>query len=311
MDRRLRSVWSQVLDVDDADLDDDINFFEVGGDSVAALRLVTAAAAVGITLGIEDVFNHPTLEQQVEKCQETTHVSKPKDSTSELSSMDQDTVDACASACQVDRHTIEDIFPTAPYQAYFFEAGRNLGTFMMQYVFQMGGDFDRSLLMEAWDRLQRKHQILRTRIATIRDNHFQIVLQSDMKWQEGRNLAEYKRQSLGQRIESGQPLFRYAIVTEGNDSYFVWTAQHAGFDAWTRRMIFEHLHESLSQPLEYARRPNSVSFKNLITWDQNRHKSVSSEYWETAFEGFTKFECVFPLSLQRLPVTNSELHRSW
>ena len=43
MDVNLPSVWSRVLDVDSADLDGDTNFFEGGGDSVAALRLVATA----------------------------------------------------------------------------------------------------------------------------------------------------------------------------------------------------------------------------------------------------------------------------
>ena len=80
-----------------------------------------------------------------------------------------------------------------------------------------------------------------------------------MEWQEGKDLAGYKSQSLSQPIESGRPLFRYAIITEEDSSYFVWTAHHTGFDGWTRRMIFEHLQETLSQPLEYAQKANGTS----------------------------------------------------
>ena len=42
MDLNSRNVWSHILDIDDSYLDEDTKFFEAGGDSVAALRLVVA-----------------------------------------------------------------------------------------------------------------------------------------------------------------------------------------------------------------------------------------------------------------------------
>ena len=311
MDVKLRNVWSQVLDVDSADLDGDTNFFEAGGDSVAALRLVAAAEAVDLSVNIEDVFNHPTLGELTEKCRESSHVSKPKDTASEVSRLDQDTVDTCATACHVDRDIIEDVFPASAIQGIMFAAGKAYGTYVLQWVFQICGDLDRNLLIEAWDRIQRKHPILRTRLATIGKDHFQVVLRSDMNWQEGNDLAEYKHQSLSQPIESSRPLFRYAIITEGDSCYFVWTAHHAGFDGWTRRMIFEHLHDSLSQPLEYAQRQDGAIFKDLISWSKHQQGTVSPGYWESVLEGFHGNGCVFSSSIQRLPTTNSTLSRSW
>ena len=311
MDVKLRTVWSQILDVDHADLDGDTNFFEAGGDSVAALRLVAAAEAVDLSINIEDVFNHPTLGGLTEKCQESSRVSNPNDTASEVSILDQVTVDTCATACQVDRDIIEDIFPASTVQVRMFAAGKTYGAYVLQWVFQICGDLDRNLLVEAWDRLQRKHPILRTRLATIGTDHFQVVLRSDMNWQEGNDLAEYKSQSLSQPIESSRPLFRYAVITEGERSYFVWTAHHAGFDGWTRRMIFEHLQDSLSQPLEYAQRQNGAIFKDLISSSQHQQETVSLGYWESVLEGFNGKGCVYSSSIQRLPVTNSTISRTW
>ena len=53
MDVTLRNVWSQVLDVDSADLDGDTYSFKASGESVAALRLVAAAEAVDLSIDIE------------------------------------------------------------------------------------------------------------------------------------------------------------------------------------------------------------------------------------------------------------------
>ena len=311
MDLKLRNVWSQVLDIDDSDIDEDANFFEAGGDSVVALRLVATARDMNLSVDIEDVFNSPTLGGLAKKVQEASPASKLEAAASEVSVLDQGTVGAFATACQVEPDTIEDIFPASQIQIRTFEAGRSYGTYVLQWAFQICGELDSNRLVEAWDRLQKKHQILRTRLVKLGANHFQVVLQSDMEWQEGKDLAEYKRQSLSQHVDSGRPLFRYTIITEEESSYFVWTAHHAGFDGWTRRMIFEQLQESLSQPLEFAQRPHGTKYKDLITWSQHRQTAASSEYWESAYEGFKGSGCVYPLSVQRTPTTSSTLSRSW
>lgn len=311
MDAELRILCSQVLDIDSSDLTDDTNFFEAGGDSVAALRLVAAAQESNVTLDIEDVFNYPLLGDLVTKCRQISDSPKSKNIARQVSVLDQGTVDACASACQVEIDTIEDVFPASIVQGALFGAGKAYGTYMMHWVFQICGQLDRIQLIEAWDRLHRKHQILRTRLVNVGNDLLQVVLRSDMEWQEGTDLAQHKGKSLSQPVDSGRPLFRLAIIQEGDTSYFVWTAHHCGFDGTTRRMMFEHLQESLSNPLEYSQKANGTSYKELIGWSQDRPTSHSKQYWESYLEGYTPTGWFFPLSLGRVPVTNSTFCRSW
>lgn len=119
MDLNSRNVWSHILDIDDSDLVEDTNFFEAGGDSVAALRLVAAARDLNLSMDIEDVFNFPTLGGQAEKCQEASPASKPKGTASGVSILDQDTVGACATDSQVKPDTVEDIFQPHRFRVGF------------------------------------------------------------------------------------------------------------------------------------------------------------------------------------------------
>ena len=311
MDAELRLLCSQVLDIDSSDLTDDTNFFEAGGDSVTALRLVAAAQESNVSLDIEDVFNYPLLGDLVTKCRQISDSPESKNIARPVSVLDQGTVDACASACQVEPGTIEDVFPASVVQGALFGAGKAYGTYLMHWVFQICGQLDRIQLIEAWDRVQKKHQILRTRLVSVGNDLLQVVLRSGMEWQEGTDLAQHEGKSLSQPVGSGRPLFRLAIIQEGDASYFVWTAHHCGFDGTTRRMIFEHLQESLSNPLEYSQKANGTSYKELIGWSQDRPTSHSKEYWESYLEGYTPIGWVFPLSLGRVPVTTSTLCRSW
>jgi acyl carrier protein len=57
----LRQLFEELLDVDDVALDD--NFFDLGGSSVLALRLLLVIdKRWGITLSLIDVLHHPTAE---------------------------------------------------------------------------------------------------------------------------------------------------------------------------------------------------------------------------------------------------------
>jgi amino acid adenylation domain-containing protein len=59
LSRALSKVWCEVFGLESADPDRD--FFELGGDSLRIIRLISKARASGITLQPEDVHRHPVL----------------------------------------------------------------------------------------------------------------------------------------------------------------------------------------------------------------------------------------------------------
>jgi len=58
-ERTLARLWGEVLDAPRAGLDD--NFFHLGGDSIAVIRLVDRARAAGLHLEVSDCFEQPSL----------------------------------------------------------------------------------------------------------------------------------------------------------------------------------------------------------------------------------------------------------
>jgi nonribosomal peptide synthetase DhbF len=56
----IASIWKEILGVQDVALDED--FFELGGTSLHAARVVTKTrAAFGVKLSAQTLFEHPTL----------------------------------------------------------------------------------------------------------------------------------------------------------------------------------------------------------------------------------------------------------
>lgn len=71
--------------------------------------LVAAAQGINLSVDIEDVFNYPTLGEVADNRQEASDLPEPKDSASQVSILDHDTVGASATACQVECDMIEDV----------------------------------------------------------------------------------------------------------------------------------------------------------------------------------------------------------
>ena len=59
LQKRVTSWWEKLLEVEVIGIKD--NFFNLGGDSVAAMRLVVAARSEGLSLTVDEIFKNPVL----------------------------------------------------------------------------------------------------------------------------------------------------------------------------------------------------------------------------------------------------------
>jgi oxalate---CoA ligase len=68
-EKTLAGIWGEVLHVDAIGRDD--NFFALGGDSLSAMRVLNRAnARFGVSLGVRQVFDFPTLKEQAARLAE-------------------------------------------------------------------------------------------------------------------------------------------------------------------------------------------------------------------------------------------------
>ena len=76
MERTLAKVWCETLELDTVGVHD--NFFDLGGNSVLSLRLVTAmSSALARPIPIVSLFRHPTIAQLCEALNSTGTDQEP------------------------------------------------------------------------------------------------------------------------------------------------------------------------------------------------------------------------------------------
>ncbi|MGH9929159.1 MAG: amino acid adenylation domain-containing protein, partial [Pyrinomonadaceae bacterium] len=94
VERQLAEIWEEVLPVEKVGAED--NFFDLGGDSILAIQIVSRASQAGLRLTPKDIFERRTIAELAE------------------------TIEAVSEA-QVDQGAVEGAVPLTPIQHWFFE----------------------------------------------------------------------------------------------------------------------------------------------------------------------------------------------
>jgi SAM-dependent methyltransferase len=71
VERQLADIWSEVLNVEGIGISD--NFFDLGGNSLVATRVIARAHQAGLRIGLKDLFQRQTIEDLAAACQAAAH----------------------------------------------------------------------------------------------------------------------------------------------------------------------------------------------------------------------------------------------
>ena len=236
MEDQIRTLWAQALDSQHSDITSDTNFFEYGGDSVAAIRFVSLAHKSGISIDVQTVFEHPALSDLASYCSYADADSATKSEIAQnpirKSLLDsKHFVDKCMLQCDIDRSKVEDIIPCTPYQGEVMTGSHQFGCWLFQAVFELEtGSEDRA--RRTFEVLREKTPLFRTRIVQHEMELYQVILNDNIAWEEEcRSLQAYKSREPIKWIKYGDPACRYAIVHDAGKTYFVWTMVSSTFES--------------------------------------------------------------------------------
>ena len=161
-ERALQALWAQVLNLPPDDIGADDNFFRLGGDSIAAMKLAGLAREHGVGLTVAHVFQHPILCQHV-----STIFSVPFDHAlpaepTPFSLLDVPNFDAFLQEVDSPHHSwhnldVVDAFPTTELQAEFVTSHQ-----CTYFHLNIPGPVDPDSLQAACQSLVAQHSILRT-----------------------------------------------------------------------------------------------------------------------------------------------------
>jgi amino acid adenylation domain-containing protein len=282
----LRKLWAGVLGVQEESIQMSDNFFSRGGDSLAAMRLVSAMHDKNLSgLTVANVFVHPRLSDLALMLRRDGK-EQSDGTSSELSpfSMLQGDLDmmSIANICQCEVSDIEDMYPCSPIQEEMIVlAARNARDFVTQAVVDLPAGIDIARFMSAWDNVVLNTPILRTRVVDINawggmsHNFAQVVIRGSLPWNSYSDLEsclEYEREV---HMGLGQPLFRAGIVKLASQKV-VLTMHHAVYDGW----FLDMFSRELTREYHGESRAGIVPYKNFIQYLSSSEQTEAARFWK-------------------------------
>jgi amino acid adenylation domain-containing protein len=297
----LAAMWSDAIGLGSISRDDD--FFESGGDSILALRIIERARAAGFDLHAPDVFRHPTvagLARLVDARSHDVEDARHSDAASSTKGRSSHVVRAL-----VARENVEAAFPLSPLQAGMLFHNLYAPESSVYYV-QIHGrytiDLDVAVFRRAWQIVVDRHDVLRAGIVwegvdqphhvvyhTV-DPHVEV---EDLRFLDVETRETRLREIRSHRREgytlARAPLMDVKLIRVGDREYHLrWNVHHIVLDGWAMLVVLEEVMTAYRAMLAGTpvALPPSISFEHYLTWLQSQNMDACREYWRTTLDGY-------------------------
>lgn len=291
-EQTLQSAWSVALGIPPSQICLEDNFFDLGGDSVAAMRVVGYARQMNQLLSVEQIFNHPILSDMA------TAICQSPDSDEVATalpitpfSLVKDKEDVVASLQEKMREEfdlVEDVYPCTPMQQGLLAlTARDPSAYIARYAWDVPVNIDVQRLRFAWEMTWMANPILRTRFMHTEQGIFQVVLRGDMPWRTI-VLPSTDGQSPGARTRvsiEDETLLQLSLVSDmGTDSRpshrVVLELHHALYDGWSLPLLLEQVE------MAYHGGPLPLQpFNNFVKYTLDQNTESCAEFWKSEFAG--------------------------
>ncbi|QKX55515.1 uncharacterized protein TRUGW13939_02608 [Talaromyces rugulosus] len=237
----LRELWSQVLNRDESKIGRDDDFFQIGGDSLSAMRLAATSRDLGLSLSVTDVFLKRRLSE-LAACLGDIHGNMP--STLEpfelLGSSKHIQRFFKRSSPLWDIHNLKNAYPCTPLQEGLISlSNKSQDAYIANHTFRLPPGVDMARFKSAWQSTVHGFDILRTRIVSDPEYGFlQLVLHNEkIDWISLGSLEDFptgkaENETLSHLIGGSLATF-YLVAPKnaGKEWTFILRLHHAIFDA--------------------------------------------------------------------------------
>lgn len=275
---KMQQLWADALKMSPAQINLNDNFLRLGGDSIIAMRLASAARSRGLPLSTAIVFQHPTLEamsaaaevlkseQEEEKQQDQSLSFEPFSTVGSIMPKEQLLNEVVLPQIKVPASEIEDVLQSTDFQSLAINGGLNQTRGWNNYLtFDFDGPIDLCRLHKACERLLASHAILRTVFLNMpgSDNQLlQVVLRASMpeytlhvQDDDQDSTETLVRQDLARAPHLGEPIVRFMLVKNGATKHrVIMRISHAQYDGASMPLLMQDFRAAYrDQPVQKRR----------------------------------------------------------
>jgi amino acid adenylation domain-containing protein/non-ribosomal peptide synthase protein (TIGR01720 family) len=300
----LAALFAEVLGLPSVGVHD--SFFELGGDSIVAIQLVTRARAGGLAITPRDVFRHRTVAALARIAdgvdgppREAGAVPAPF-SLVPLTDAERAEFDSAIP-------DLLDVVPATPLQeGFFFHAEVDEGGsdgYAVQDTLELAGDVDAEALRAAAQRLLDRHPLLRAAFRQRSDGQIVQLIgeRVDLPWrfadlseleavQQSTAVDEATAAERAEGFDLGvPPLMRAALIRlSAERSLLVLTMHHIVVDGWSVSLIMRELLDGYrpgAAAEESAPVTPVATYRAYAAWLAGRDREPALSAWRDAMAG--------------------------
>ncbi|HLP57220.1 MAG TPA: amino acid adenylation domain-containing protein, partial [Candidatus Deferrimicrobium sp.] len=307
----LVEIWQEVLELERVGIDD--NFFNVGGDSIKAIRLSSAInSRLNSHIKILDLYTHGTIRQLatlLDRLETFDREYLHGKVTAEIEALKARVLEQKPELADM----VEDVYPMSDIEkglVFYYLKYVGSGIYHDQFVYPFyDKNFDVKRFERAINLLMEKHPILRTAFNLDEfEESVSIVYKKvtpDFTYcdlaqlspgEQQHRLADFSAQDRQNYFSASvAPLWRIVIFEVGQGSlYFTLVCHHALLDGWSIASLVTEVHNiyrELENDLSYMPRQLKSTYKDTVIEELIMKQDLSSrEYWRKELEEYPRLE---------------------
>ena len=303
-EHQLADIWKEALGYDEIGIFED--FFDLGGDSIRALRIVTQARLAGLPFKTIDLFRNRTIAALAEKLPqgevESTEAAGAK--------LDVPSSLEITSEIQAKFPNAQAVWPTTAMQESMLFQSRLSGDptdYLDIFHFTLEGNFDEKRFQKVWQLLTQRHFALRTVFHHHNETVFQVVLshhQADVQCltpdqfpTADPNLESF----IARELEKGlfpteTPPWRVYLLRESEQRvHFLFLFHHVILDGWSLSVLFKECGQMQTADNPETLLQPTIGYHRFLNWYKNWDMDSGKKYWSERMDGFTEINNILPL----------------
>jgi amino acid adenylation domain-containing protein/non-ribosomal peptide synthase protein (TIGR01720 family) len=297
----LSGVWAGILDAEAIGPSD--NFFDLGGDSIRALRVVSRIQqALGLNVQLRELFDAPTIASLAKKLE------------AQMGGVDETVVPIVAHG-KINRAPLS----FAQERLWFLQQlYPESWAYNIPSLHWLRGRLNRAALLQALGEVVRRHEILRTGFVLIHGQPSQVVSNDAGPLSLAVDLTSCGRAAAVRGLAEAEaerpfdltapPLIRIALISVDEDEHaLLVNVHHIAADGWSVQIFARELtglYEAFGAGAPSALKEPEVQYSDFSLWQRqyltpevmNKHLS----YWRDAL-GTEARELNLPIDRQRPP----------
>ncbi|ORY07062.1 amino acid adenylation [Basidiobolus meristosporus CBS 931.73] len=300
-EQKISEAISEVANVPLNEIGRHSSIFQLGLDSISAIKLSAKLKDRGIILSVSDIMKYPTVSRMFNYLEENSDVvfEDVEETLQKTRVLFQELEDEVRSSITESLKISDDeilaIYPCTPMQegmiSHTLQSSGKL--YFNHTVFDLKSFVDVNALKEAWMSLIQKNDILRTSFFPCNHTSFSYlqVVNRDvwMPWSEievdencdmNQLVEEHIETAVKETQNMQRPPIAFSVVKKPEQTLLIMSLHHALYDGWSLPLMLQDVHTLyFGEPV-----PERPAYKNMVEYIVSRPESEANAYWSQALE---------------------------